>query len=197
MALRCRRGGAVHSIKLGLRGRRPYLTGITPKADGVDGSRSRHQSATLWKRSCNHEQRESPAMEITTVGLDLAKRVFQVHAVGGSGEVVVRKTLRRAQMIPYFAGLEQCLVCIEACGTSHYWAREIGKLGHEVRLMPPAYVKPYVKRGKTDASDAEAICEAVRRPTMRSRSSPRSNRRRWGCTGHATCSSSSAHSWST
>ncbi len=136
-------------------------------------------------------------MEITTVGLDLAKRVFQVHAIGGSGEVVVRKTLRRAQMIPYFAGLERCLVGIEACGTSHYWAREIGKLGHEVRLMPPAYVKPYVKRGKTDASDAEAICEAVRRPTMRSRSSPRSNRRRWGCTGHATCSSSSAHSWST
>ena len=106
-------------------------------------------------------------MEITTVGLDLAKRVFQVHALGGGGEVVVRKTLRRAQMIPYFAGLERCLVGIEACGTSHYWAREIGKLGHEVRLMPPAYVKPYVKRGKTDASDAEAICEAVRRPTMR------------------------------
>ena len=106
-------------------------------------------------------------MEITTIGLDLAKNVFQVHGINGVGEVVVRKTLRRAQMIRYFARLDPCLVGIEACGTSHYWAREIGKLGHEVRLMPPAYVKPYVKRGKTDASDAEAICEAVTRPTMR------------------------------
>jgi transposase len=106
-------------------------------------------------------------MEITTIGLDLAKNVFQVHGINGVGEVVVRKTLRRAQMIQYFTRLDPCLVGIEACGTSHYWAREIGKLGHEVRLMPPAYVKPYVKRGKTDASDAEAICEAVTRPTMR------------------------------
>ena len=106
-------------------------------------------------------------MEITTVGLDLAKNVFQVHAINSAGEVVVRKTLRRAQMRRFFEQLDPCLVGIEACGTSHYWAREISKLGHEVRLMPPAYVKPYVKRGKTDASDAEAICEAVTRPTMR------------------------------
>jgi transposase len=106
-------------------------------------------------------------MEITTIGLDLAKNVFQVHGINGAGEVVVRKTLRRAQMMQYFTRLAPCLVGIEACGTSHYWAREIGKLGHEVRLMPPSYVKPYVKRGKTDASDAEAICEAVTRPTMR------------------------------
>lgn len=106
-------------------------------------------------------------MEITTIGLDLAKNVFQVHGINGAGEVVVRKSLRRAQMIRFFERLEPCLVGIEACGTSHYWAREISKLGHEVRLMPPAYVKPYVKRGKTDASDAEAICEAVTRPTMR------------------------------
>ena len=106
-------------------------------------------------------------MEVSTVGLDLAKNVFQVHAVNGVGEVVVRKTLRRAQMRRFFEQLEPCLVGIEACGTSHYWAREITKLGHQVRLMPPAYVKPYVKRGKTDASDAEAICEAVTRPTMR------------------------------
>src|SRR5467141_560015 len=106
-------------------------------------------------------------MEITTIGLDLAKNVFQVHAINGSGEVVVRKALRRAQVLRFFERLAPCLVGIEACGTSHHWAREIRRLGHEVRLMPPAYVKPYVKRGKSDASDAEAICEAVRRPTMR------------------------------
>jgi transposase len=106
-------------------------------------------------------------MEITTVGLDLAKSVFQVHGISSAGEVAVRKTLRRLQVRRFFEQLEPCRVGIEACGTSHYWAREITKLGHEVRLMPPAYVKPYVKRGKTDASDAEAICEAVTRPTMR------------------------------
>jgi transposase len=105
-------------------------------------------------------------MEITTVGLDLAKNVFQVHAVGSTGEVVVRR-LRRAQVIPFFSKLPPCLVGMEACGTSHHWARDLTGLGHEVRLMPPVYVKPYVKRGKTDAADAEAICEAVRRPTMR------------------------------
>jgi transposase len=106
-------------------------------------------------------------MEITTIGLDLAKNVYQVHAINGAGEVVVRKTIRRAQVLRFFERLDPCLVGIEACGTSHYWAREISRFGHEVRLMPPAYVKPYVKRGKTDASDAEAICEAVSRPTMR------------------------------
>src|SRR6478736_2218112 len=106
-------------------------------------------------------------MQITTIGLDFAKSVFQVHGVDATGQVVVRKSLRRSQMLPFFTKLPPCLVGIEACGTSHYWAREIAKLGHHVRLMPPAYVKPYVKRGKTDASDAEAICEAVTRPTMR------------------------------
>jgi transposase len=106
-------------------------------------------------------------MQVTTIGLDLAKNVFQVHAINSAGEVEVRKALRRSQMRRFFEQLDPCLVGIEACGTSHYWAREITKLGHEVRLMPPAYVKPYVKRGKTDAGDAEAICEAVRRPTMR------------------------------
>src|SRR5215467_1148428 len=106
-------------------------------------------------------------MKITTIGLDLAKSVFQVHGVDASGQVVIRRSLRRAQLLPFFARLPSCLVGMEACGTSHYWARELIKLGHQVRLMPPAYVKPYVKRGKTDAADAEAICEAVARPTMR------------------------------
>lgn len=106
-------------------------------------------------------------MQITTVGLDLAKRVFQVHAVDASGGVVVRKALRRSQVLPFFTRLPPCLIGMEACGTSHHWARGLTKLGHEVRMMPPAYVKPYVKRGKSDAVDAEAICEAVTRPTMR------------------------------
>lgn len=105
--------------------------------------------------------------KITTIGLDIAKSVFQVHGVDASGEVVVRKRLGRARVIPYFAKLPRCLVGIEACSTSHHWARELIALGHDVRLMPAQYVKPYVKRGKNDASDAEAICEAVTRPTMR------------------------------
>ena len=106
-------------------------------------------------------------MEISTIGLDLAKNVFQVHGISATGEVVIRKALRRSQMLPFFEKLPPCLVGAEACGTSHHWARELIKLGHEVRLMPAAYVKPYVKRGKNDAADAEAICEAVTRQTMR------------------------------
>lgn len=105
--------------------------------------------------------------KITVVGLDLAKNVFQVHAVDDAGDVVVRKQLRRNQLLQFFEQLPRCLVGMEACATSHYWAREISQLGFEVKLMPPAYVKPYVKRGKNDAADAEAICEAVTRPTMR------------------------------
>ena len=106
-------------------------------------------------------------MDISTIGLDLAKNVFQIHAINATGEVVVRKMLRRTQLLAFFAKLPPCLVGAEACGTSHHWARELMKLGHEVRLMPPVYVKPYVKRGKNDAADAEAICEAVTRQTMR------------------------------
>ena len=106
-------------------------------------------------------------MEISTIGLDLAKNVFQIHGIDATGEVVVRKMLRRAQMLPFFEKLPPCLVGAEACGTYHHWARELTKLGHTVRLMPPVYVKPYVKRGKNDVADAEAICEAVTRPTMR------------------------------
>jgi len=106
-------------------------------------------------------------MHITTIGLDLAKNIFQVHGVTEDGSVAFNKPLRRAQMIPFFAKLEPCLIGMEACGTSHYWGRELSALGHDVKLMPPAYVKPYIKRGKSDAADAEAICETVTRPTMR------------------------------
>lgn len=106
-------------------------------------------------------------MQAITIGLDLAKQVFQVHGVDQEGTVTVRRRLRRAEVVRFFSSLPPCLVGMEACSTAHHWARELSALGHEVRLMPPTYVKPYVKRGKNDAADAEAICEAVTRPTMR------------------------------
>jgi transposase len=106
-------------------------------------------------------------MEITTLGIDLAKSVFQLHGLDAEGVIVLRKKVRRAALLDVLSRLEPCLIGMEACPTSHYWAREIAALGHEVRLIPPAYVKPYVKRQKNDAADAEAICEAVTRPNMR------------------------------
>src|SRR5207249_9218526 len=111
--------------------------------------------------------REPSMKEVTTIGLDLAKNVFQVHGVDRAGTVVVRRALRRSQMLAWFAKLPRCLVGMEACATAHYWARELAKLGHEVRLIPPAYAKAYVRRNKNDPADAEAICEAVGRPSMR------------------------------
>src|ERR1700749_819206 len=104
---------------------------------------------------------------ISTIGLDLAKSVFQVHGVDTAGQVVVRRQLRRRHVLAFFEKLPPCLVGIEACASSHHWSRELQALGHTVRLMPPAYVKPCVKRQKNDATDAEAICEAVTRPNMR------------------------------
>ncbi len=104
---------------------------------------------------------------ITTIGLDLAKSIFQVHGVDATGAVVVRRQLRRREILRYFESLPFCLIGMEACATAHYWGRELRAMGHEVRLIPPAYVKPYVKRNKNDAADAEAICEAVLRPSMR------------------------------
>jgi transposase len=106
-------------------------------------------------------------MQITTIGFDLAKNVFQVHGIDATEKVIIRKPLRRGQVIKFFAGLSPCLIGMEACASAHYWARELTQLGHEVRLMPAKDVKAYVKRNKNDAADAEAICEAVRRPTMR------------------------------
>lgn len=105
--------------------------------------------------------------KVTTVGLDLAKSVFQVHAADWDGRPVVRKKLRRGQVRAFFAELSPCLIGLEACASAHYWARELQALGHEVRLIPPQYVKPFVKTNKNDAADAEAICEALARPTMR------------------------------
>jgi transposase len=104
---------------------------------------------------------------VTTVGLDLAKHVFQVHCVDASGRVVVAKSVRRNKLLEFFASLPSSLVGLEACGSAHHWARELVKLGHDARLMPPAYVKAYVRRQKNDAADAAAICEAVSRPSMR------------------------------
>src|SRR3989449_10534387 len=126
----------------------------------------RHRRAKLvfWRITRNRE----PSMsEITTIGLDLAKHVFQVHGIDAEGTTVLRKRLRRNQVLGFFSRLPRCVVGLEACATAQYWARELGALGHEVRLMPAQYVKAYVKRNKNDAADAEAICEAVQRPTMR------------------------------
>ncbi len=105
-------------------------------------------------------------MQVTTIGLDLAKNVFQVHGIAQDETVVFNPPLRRAQVLPFFAKLEPCLIGMESCSTAHHWARELSALGHDVRLIPPMYVKPYAKRGKSDAIDAAAICEAVPRPTM-------------------------------
>src|SRR6202048_3742349 len=104
---------------------------------------------------------------VTTIGLDIAKSVFQVHGVDAAGQVVIRRKLKRRYVLTFFQKLPPCLVGIEVCASAHYWARELQALGHTVRLMPPSYVKPYVKRQKNDMADAEAICEAVMRPTMR------------------------------
>jgi transposase len=105
--------------------------------------------------------------KISIIGLDLAKRVFQVHGIDAQHQVVVQKQLQRSELLDWFGALSPCLVGMEACATAHYWAREIRKLGHDVRLIPPAYVKPYVRRQKNDRADAAAICEAASRPSMR------------------------------
>ena len=103
----------------------------------------------------------------TIIGLDIAKSSFQIHGVAACGRTTLRKKLGRGKVLEFFANLPGCLIGMEACGGAHYWARELTKLGHEVRLMPPQYVKPYVKTNKHDAADAEGCCEAVQRPSMR------------------------------
>jgi transposase len=113
------------------------------------------------------EKSSTELASVTTVGFDLAKHVFQVHCVDALGRVVAAKAIRRSRLLEFFASLPPCLVGLEASGSAHHWARELVKIGHDARMMPPAYVKPYVRRQKNDASDAAAICEAVARPSMR------------------------------
>ena len=127
--------------------------------DGVDGPLAASRCQLVFLE--NHQEREPSMSEITTIGLDLAKHVFQVHGVDAQGTTVLRKRLRRGQVLAFFSRIPRCVVGLEACATGHYWARELGALGHEVRLMPAQYVKAYIKRNKHDAADAEA------RPTMR------------------------------
>jgi transposase len=114
-----------------------------------------------------HSRKGAAAMSVVTIGLDLAKSVFQVHGVDAAAHTVLRRRLGRTDLLPFFAKHPPCMIGMEACSSAHHWARELSRLGHLVRLVPPQYVKPYVKRNKTDAADAEAICEAVGRPNMR------------------------------
>jgi transposase len=127
----------------------------------------RHRCAKVENVNLTTYRREATKMKVTTVGIDLAKSVFQVHGVDRCGKCVVRKQLRRSKVLMFFAQLKPCLIGMEACAGAHYWARELKAHGHEVKLIAPQFVKPYVKADKTDAADAEAICEAVARPNMR------------------------------
>src|ERR1700691_4474165 len=121
----------------------------------------------MWVLIRPHDSEELPMQSVTTIGLDIAKSVFQANGIDAEGKVVLRRQLKRRYLVAFFQKLRRCLVGIAACASSHHWSRELQALGHTVRLMPPAYVKPYVKRQKNDMADAEAICEAVTRPNMR------------------------------
>jgi transposase len=136
-------------------------------ANGMDSSHLSASECQTDKINISDKLAEESEMNIKRIGIDLAKQVFQVHGVDGQDKVVLRKQLRRAQLLDFFKKLPPCLIGMEACGGAHYWARELQKLGHTVKLMAPQFVKPYVKSNKNDANDAEAICEAVARPNMR------------------------------
>src|SRR5262249_9418838 len=140
---------------------------VTSAFDAVDGAHSEASECHRVEALKQTTMREPSMGEVITVGLDIAKSVFQVHGVDEGGGVVLRKRISRAKMLEFFAGLELCLVGIEACPAAHHWGRELQALGHTVKLMPPSYVKAYLKRSKNDANDAAAICEAVTRPSMR------------------------------
>jgi len=135
--------------------------------DGVDGPAHRHRNVPGCGCYVLQLKERTIHMNITTIGIDLAKNFFQLHGVDETGAVILRRKLRRDRVLAYFEQSPPCLIGMEACGSAHHWARELSNLGHDAKLMPPAYVKPYIKRQKNDAADAEAICEAVARPTMR------------------------------
>ncbi|TAL79509.1 MAG: IS110 family transposase [Burkholderiaceae bacterium] len=131
---------------------------VAPSRNGIN--------APKWRSIYSLEKKGATVMKITTIGIDLAKNVFQIHGADARGRAVLRQQLKRAQMLPFFARLEPCKVAIDACGSAHYGARKLQALGFEVMLIAPQYVKPYVKRNKNDVADAEAICEAATRPGM-------------------------------
>src|SRR3954464_9334334 len=133
----------------------------------AEGTGGRPRTASACQGGVDRPLEEASVGQAHTIGLDIAKRVFQAHGADASGRVVFRKRLVRAKVLAFFAAQPPCTVAMEACAGAHHWARELGKLGHTVRLIPPAYVKPYVKRHKNDMADAEAICEAAQRPSMR------------------------------
>jgi transposase len=132
---------------------------VAPSRNGIE--------VPMWKTAMFHKPGEATEMKLTTVGIDLAKNVIQVHGVDARGKATLKKQLKRNQVLAFFGNYEPCLIGMEACGSAHYWARKLEKLGHTVKLMAPQFVKPYVKTNKNDAADAEAICEAVGRPTLR------------------------------
>jgi transposase len=138
-----------------------------PVSYGMDAPTLNGINVPKWKCWLPLQRMGASAMKITTVGVDLAKNVFQVHGVDERGETVLRKQLRRAQVATFFANLPPCMIGMEACASAHYWGRTLTCLGHTVRLMASQFVKPYVKTNKNDAADAEAICEAVGRANMR------------------------------
>ena len=132
--------------------------------DGVDAP----PTASMCQSGCvQHHLREASVSEVSIIGLDIAKHVFHVHGADGRGRAMFSKRISRGKLLDFFAAQPSCKVALEACGGAHHWARQLTQLGHEVRLIPPAYVKPFVKRQKNDAIDAEAICEAAQRPSMR------------------------------
>jgi transposase len=133
----------------------------------VDGSSTGTRVPKMWALLRLPRFGGATMQTVSTIGLDIAKSVFQIHGVDETGRAVIRRQLKRRYVLTFFQKLPPCLIGIEACASSHHWSRQLKALGHTVRLMPPAYVKPYVKRQKNDATDAEAICEAVRRPSMR------------------------------